>query len=244
MNRFKVYCILLSMVTYLGMSQEYDTRLVQEIIEKEQLDSTKINYQLLVSKKLPYNDSIAVVVVPISYEDYYNDGYCNYDCYIYMINTYTNTIQATYYEENCWTSDAIYLYEIEVDTGLFILNEKTRAFGIKTKYRNGSQPNPYWKTNLTLFIQKRSTLVNILDVQNYLYHGEWDTNCSGLFETENTIIIVDKTKKRNGFYNLKIKTTQFETVLYIDKKTNDCEEKNQNEKTTINVLTYNGTTYQ
>lgn len=133
------------------------------------------------------------------------------------------------------------LQSFTVDTGIYTLNEKTRAFAISANYRNGSQPNPSSNSDVSLYIKEGKTLKNILgQYQIYRSGGEWDTKCAGEFTAENSVIIVEKAKT-NNFANLKFKTENTETIA---KEINgECaEDKTKN--ITYKTLKFNKSVYK
>ena len=133
------------------------------------------------------------------------------------------------------------LSDITIDTGIYQLNEKERAFGIRVDYEGSSRPNPFNKTDLSLFVVQNNNLKRILS--NYPiteFHGEWDTNCAGEFEDINSVIDIDK-NKTNGFRNLTIKSKIEQTKNIATK--DDCVEKKTTKLSTIK-LKYNGKEYK
>lgn len=102
-------------------------------------------------------------------------------------------------------------------------------------------PNPYSSSDISLYYPEEKTLKKILDSYNLrTYSGEWNMNCSGEFEEENSVIIVDQTKT-NGFTNLKIKT---ESIKTVSKEINgECNES-KTSKISYKILKFNKSIYK
>ncbi|MNY28366.1 hypothetical protein D3C86_1623380 [compost metagenome] len=133
------------------------------------------------------------------------------------------------------------LSEITIDTGLYQLNEKDRAFGIRVSYSGSSKPNPYYYSDLSLFIVQNNLMKRIL--KNYQIDrasGEWDTRCAGEFEDIIGNIDLDK-NRTNGFKNLIIKSKIKHTKSFL--VDDNCEEK-VTTKNSIKYLKFNGKEYK
>ena len=218
--------------------------LFTKVISQLGLKETDVNEEFYVEKVLPNSKSQSVIVVPKyrkNEEDEYGNRYFELDAYIIVADNKTGKILYKYYEENAWTSDAVKLSSIIVDTGLYNLNGETRAFGIRVSYSGSSGPNPYSQTDLSLFIVGKKSLRRIL--KNYSiseYQGEWDMNCAGEFENTDGIIDID-TAKTNGFNNLIIKETIVKAKNTPVKE--DCIEKKSTKHST-KKLKFNGQEYK
>ena len=188
-----------------------DSTLLSKVLHQLDLKEDDIRQELLAQKILPYATTQSVIVIPKYVKDAagkFDPGFYELDAWIIIANNVSGAIMNKYEEPRAWTLDAIMLLSTEIDTGLYILNNQIRAFGIRVSYRNGSQPNPYSRTDLSLFTPSNNTLLKILN--NYTissFSGEWDTQCAGKFESIESVLIVDKKNSRNNFYTLIDKTT-------------------------------------
>ena len=92
-----------------------------------------------------------------------------------------------------------------------------------------------------MYYPEDKTLKKVLDGYNLRrYGGEWDMKCSGEFDEDNSVIIVDQVKT-NGFNNLKIKT---ESNHIISKKVNgECTE-DITSKISYKTLKFNKSVYK
>ncbi|MCD9854413.1 hypothetical protein LUD75_06835 [Epilithonimonas sp. JDS] len=235
--------LLLTFFFYHANAQE-NSRLLDNVLSQLKLNKKDIHEPLYREKVLPNKPSNTLMVIPkyrVNETDEYGNLYLELDAYIIIADNTSGKILYKYIEPNAWTSDAMALWDITIDTGLYQLNENTRAFGIRASYRNGSQPNPSHNTDLSLYIVQNNTLEQILN--NYKIDsagGEWDTKCAGEFEDSTGHIDIDK-NKTNGFKNLivKSKTTYTKSISIKD----DCVEK-VTHKNSTKILKYNGKTYQ
>lgn len=233
--------LLLSQVSF---SQIQDSILLNKVLNQLKIKTSEVNLELVAQKILPNSKDKTVLVIPkyiVNEQDEYRNFYFELDAYIVVANNETAEILYKIYQPNAWTSDAVMLTSIEIDTGLYNLNQQTRAFGMRVSYTGSSRPNPYYKTDLSLFITQNDILKQVLS--NFViseFHGEWDTNCVGDFESIKSSIDIDKVQS-NGFNNLIIRTTKTQTENILTNE--DCVEKNKIVKTTKKLI-YNATEYK
>lgn len=208
--------------------------LLNRVLNQLNLKETDILEELCAIKTIPYNKSHTILAIPkINKQeiDASNNNYYEFDLYIVIVSNKNGEIINKFFEESALTSDGIVLTSLEIDTGLYVLEKNIRAFGIRVNYSGSSGPNPYNKTDLSLFIKEKSTLKRVLE--NFPiseYQGEWNMNCSGEFETIESTIDIDKSKSYN-FFNLKIK--QKITNQINIKVKDDCIEKKKIKNKTI-----------
>lgn len=223
-----------------------DSILLKKVLVQLKIQESEINLELATDKVLPYAIDKTVLVIPkyIKIED---DGYGNIsfdlDAYIVIANTVTGEILYELYEPDAWTSDALRISSIEIDTRLYILNNTNRAFGVRVNYSGSSQVNPYNSTDFSLYIIEKNILKIVLE--NFRiseYHGEWDTRCTGKFEDINSVISIDKVQS-NDFNNLIIKSITLETISTPTPINDDCIEKIKT-KVKFKKLRYDGVEYK
>lgn len=215
-----------------------------QVLKQLNLKLSNIHEALYKEKKLPNKTSQTLVVIPkyrTNETDEEGHLFLELDAYIIIVDSSTGKILYKYIDESALTSDAMVLTDIDIDTGLYQLNENNRAFGIRVSYRGSSNPNPYSYTDLSLFIIQNNAVKRILN--NYQIDrssGEWDTRCAGEYEDIIGTIDMDK-NKTNGFRNIMIKNKITQTKSF---ETNDgCDEKVITKNTT-KYLKYNGKEYQ
>ncbi len=241
-RRFAFLLLLFFFVN--AYSQEQNEVLLNKVLTQLKLKKKDIHEPLYRSKVLPNKTSNSVLVIPkynVKETDEQGHDYFVFDAYIVVADNTTGKILSKFIEKEAWTSDAMVLSDITIDTGLYQLNEKDRAFGIRVDYRGSSNPNPYSNTDLSLFIVQNNAMKIIL--KNYQIDrssGEWDTRCAGEFEDTNGSIDIDKNKS-NGFKNLIIKSKIKYTKSFL--VNDNCEEKVIN-KNSIKYLKFNGREYK
>ncbi|AWK04892.1 hypothetical protein HYN56_11895 [Flavobacterium crocinum] len=210
------------------------------VLKQLKLQEKQINVQLFTEKILPYDKSKSVLVVP-KYATDIEEGSFTLDAYILVVDNATGKIISKCVELNAWTSDALILTSITIDTGLYHLNKSTRAFGVRVDYRTQSQPNPYSETNLSLYTVNKNVLKPVLHNYNiYRYRGEWDMKCNGEFEDNDSTIDIDKLQT-NNFNNLIVKTKITKTKNTF--KNEDCVSKETIKKETTKLI-FNGKEYK
>jgi hypothetical protein len=235
----KLTTLLLTIITLMLSAQEYDKGRYTKVLNQLKLSSTQIHNELYTEKKMPNAENSFIIVVPVLQGKLEVDGFSVKNTILITDNE--GIIKNKYVDPTEFGSDAIMLQSFTIDTGLYNLNSNIRAFGIAADYYGSSRPNPYSSSDISLFYPEGKTLKKVLDSYNLkTYSGEWDTNCSGEFESDASLIIVDQAKT-NGFANLKIKT---ESTKTISKEINgECKE-NKISKISYKTLKFNKSAYK
>lgn len=236
MNKYFFALLLFSF----QFSFSQDTDHLNAVLKQLKIKKSEINQQLYTEKVLPYDTNKSVLVIP-KYASEVSDDYFVADAYILVIDNSTGKILYKFIEPNAWTSDAIKLRYISIDTGLYLLNKTTRAFGVRANYQNDSQLNPYEETKLSLYIVNKNSLKHIL--KNYILlqsNGDWDRTCTGEFEKETSTIDMDKVQT-NNFNNIIVKTKTVKTKNTLKK--GDCIAKETIKKETSKLI-FNGKEYK
>lgn len=244
MKRPFVFILLMFLFVNVHSQTSKNDFLRNQVLKQLNLKMSNIHEEFYREKKLPNRPSQTLVVIPkYRTNETNNEGhiFLEMDAYIIIADSSTGKILYKYVEENAWTSDAMVLMDISIDTGLYQLNETNRAFGILVSYRGSSNPNPYSYTDLSLFIVQNQKMEMIL--HNYQLDrssGEWDTRCAGEREEISGIIDMDQNKS-NGFRNLKVKNKITQTKTF---NTDDGCDAKTTTKNSIKYLKYNGTEYK
>ncbi|MCD1118251.1 PA3715 family protein [Chryseobacterium turcicum] len=235
----KITTLLLLFIAFSLSAQVYDDARYDIILKQLKLSSSNVHNQLYTEKKMPNLEDSYIIVVPILLGKLEDDGFSVKNTI--LITDSQGRIKNKYIDNTEFGSDAIMLDSFVIDTGLYKLNSAIRAFGITANYRGSSKPNPYSSSDISLYYPEGKTLKKILDSYNLMtYSGEWDMNCSGEFEEDNSVIIVDQLRT-NGFANLKIK---IENIKTIGKEVNgECIE-NKTSKISYKTLKFNKSVYQ
>ena len=221
--------------------------LLKKVLKQLALQEKDVEKTLVAYKKLPYAKDKSVVVFP-KYVSKSDEMDYVFDAYIVVIDNLSGKILYKFYEHEAWVSDGLRLDEISIDTGLFILNNETRAFGVRVHFGNNSHGYPSSNTYLSLFVVENNTLKGVL--KNYTiasYHGEFGPTCSdGYREEMESVIDIDKQHQNNQFNDLVISGT-VTTTDYLKKKHSqddqDCDEKTKIVKKTVRMK-YDGRQYK
>ena len=219
-----------------------DELIIDTVISQLGFKKKNIKQNLICNKFLK-KDNETIFVLPEIVEE--GEEYFTLNTHIIIYNNDLQKITHKYFEShktNDWVSDAIRLDKLEIDTAPYLVNDVTRAFGVRVHYFGSSRVNPYYKQTLSLFVKENEKLKNIL--HNYSTEendGEWDGNCEGEFHSEKKTIIVND-DKTNGYFNFTVKNTitkskNFETEI------GDCD-YNEEIKRETSVLKFDGNKYK
>lgn len=235
----KTAAFLLLLMTFSLSAQQYDDARYGVVLKQLQLNSSEVHNELYIEKKMPNIDDSYIIIVPVLLGKLEADGFSVKNTI--LITDVQGKIKSKYIDDTEFGSDAIMLDSFTIDTGLYKLNSTIRAFGVTANYHGSSRPNPYSSSDISLYYPEGKTLKKVLDGYNLkTYSGEWDMNCSGEFDEDNSVIIVDQ-MKTNGFNNLKIKT---ESNHIISKEVNgECTE-DKTSKISYKTLKFNKSVYQ
>jgi len=198
MNRIFLVIILV-LVSNHSFAQPSD--LTFKVMDELSISIDDCEGSLFAEKILPNNQDLTVIVIPKigkKEEDMYT-----LDSYVVVVNNKTKKIQQLYFESyttSGWESDAVFIYDLTIDTAPYLVQENVRAFGVVLHTRSMSQPNPYSSNFISLFIANGDKLQNILkNYEIYSYGGETDMNCFAEMYSENKTLILSKNKTNNYF---------------------------------------------
>jgi hypothetical protein len=126
---------------------------------------------------------------------------------ILVWNIATKSIEKKYTKKAEWTSDAMYLAELKIDTGLYYLNKSTRAFGIRYSYGGSSRVNPFGSDSINLYYFKNNQIVEVLNnFELERSNGENNGDCANSsYETSKSIFILSD-KLTTKFNDIIVKT--------------------------------------
>ena len=217
--------------------------LVLYVLKEMDLAPLSVKTDLVVSKANPETSNEVVVVIPEIVDE--GEGYFELNSHIVIADDRSGKVTHQFFETNQtngWSSDAIQLREINLDTAPYRVTDDIRAFGIRVRHVGMSRVSQYQSETLSLFIKSGDKLEKILDKYPVkTLNGEWDGECSGEFTETDSILIVSE-QQSNGFNNIILKTRG----KTITDNVSDDGECNSNEKTETktSVLKYNGKEYK
>ncbi|KAA1244027.1 hypothetical protein [Aquimarina sp. RZ0] len=203
------------------------TDFIVSILSQLQIKPVEVYQELLVQKKMPYDSNSTIVVIPkIAKLDADGTSF-SLDSYILVVDSETAVIQQQFYESNAtngWSSDAVRLAEISIDTAKYMVTKDLRAFGVKLLFIGASKVNPYNYNSLSLFVPEKNGLRKILNAyETASFSGEWDTRCEGEFiSVDKKLIIQDE--QSYGYFDILVKAGMTTTIA-TEKSVDNCEEK-------------------
>jgi hypothetical protein len=218
------------------------------VIEQLNINPNRINF---ITNKEWGNSSNEIIIVfgEIEYdnsEDVVGDDY-GLTSHILIVNAITGKITYHYSEnskKNGWTSNAIFISEISIDTTLFKLTDSEVTFGIKSFFRSNSQPNPYSSTYLSLYTIKDGSIKKVL---NNLVLDE----SSGIVNVNTCYADIQTQKKditvleatTSGYHDIQIKNT-ISNSIFGPNSEGDCEDVEKSRVEKISILKYNTSEYK
>ncbi|RLK00448.1 PA3715 family protein [Tenacibaculum discolor] len=215
------------------------------VIDELNIDRSKLMPALQAFKILPNRPHEAIVVIPEIVEGSEEEHYFSLNTHIAYVNIENKQVLFHYFESaetNGWTSDAIMLTEIVIDTAPYTITENERAFGVKTHFVGSSRVNPYENESLSLFIIANNNLQKVLHNFEIIDNGgEWDGNCHGEFITEKRTLIISE-EKNNGYFDILVKHKIINNIAFEDEN-GDCKSKDTI-TTKTSVLKFDGKTYK
>ena len=157
-------------------------------------------------------------------------------------NTERATIVSRLFEPSALTEDAVRIGDIKLDTARYKLAADARAFGIRITRQGPSRPNPYSDETLTLYVPQGPKLAKVLDALEVAQdRGEWDTNCTGTFESiRGTLSVARDTS--NGYADLLLRESRALTRSTMQGE--ECVTRAMPWTFGTKVLRYNGTHYR
>jgi len=157
-------------------------------------------------------------------------------------NTERAKIVSRLLDEGALTEDAIRIAEIRLDTARYMLAPDARAFGLRVLYQGSSRANPYARETLTLYLPEGQKLAKVLDeLEMTVEHGEWDTNCTGTFETTRGTLSVMRSTS-NGLADLTLRRTRSGSRNLL--QGDECVTQERPALFSSTVLRYDGSVYR
>ena len=161
-------------------------------------------------KVIPNQKGKVIILVPViskRYAECGDDPCFDIDNNILVWNKTAKAIEIKYTKKAEWTSDAMCLDELNIDTGLYYLNKSTRAFGIRYSYYGSSRVNPFNSESINLYYINNNQMVEVLNdfLLNNL-NGETNGDCeNGSYETSKSVFIISD-KMTTKFNDITVKT--------------------------------------
>lgn len=195
-------------------------RPLKAILQQLNLNPDKCYWPFVSEQILPDNKLLAVWVIPVVTSMDEDGAGFTLAGHTILADAETGEIKSKYYEQNAWSSDAIQLTGIAIDTLNYRLSNHKVMFGISTASVCSSSVNPNGGISLRLFVQQGDTLLPIFGYVMREYNGENDGGAHGNSELEEhqTELVVTK-QANNDFYDFALLTnSRWDTVTNYNPK--------------------------
>ena len=187
---------------------------LKAILQQLNLNPDKCYWPFVSAQLLPDNKQLAAWVIPeVTSMDEDGAGF-TLAGHTILADAETGEIKSQYYEQNAWSSDALQLAGIAIDTLGYRLNDHKVMFGVRAQCTGSSAVNPGGDTSLRLFVQQGDVLLPIFSYTMKEYNGVNDGGANGNSELEEheTDLVVTK-QANNGFYDFALLTnSRWDTI--------------------------------
>ncbi len=199
-------------------------------------------------KPFPDSPDESIALITEANYEILNEEVYDLNCHLLIINNKTGKITHQYYEDaeqTGWSTDAIFIDYIAIDTTAYPLQKSHQAFAILVHYRGSSQPNPYNETQLSLYTKTNKSLKKVVD--NFTIYesvGEVNVNidtCSAHFERIERQLSMSP-EKTNSLNNILVTETKIHSNYQID-HTGDCNPKDSIVQIQTSMLKFNRKQY-
>ncbi|WP_269226781.1 hypothetical protein [Flavobacterium eburneipallidum] len=231
---------ILVVALFLFTSSFFGQELSDKDIIKNAIEFLKVKEKNLLSDKIclkviPNQKEKVIILLPVKTNLDPECDYCfDIDNNILVWNKSTKSIETKYTKKSEWSSDAMYLDELKIDTGLYYLNKNTRAFGIRYHYSGSSRVNPFGSNSINLYYFKNNKIIEVLnDFELEKYNGDSGGNggCKDAwFETSKSVFIISD-KLTTKFNDITVKTKLKDYSL-----DEDCEKEIIKKESTKNSI--------
>lgn len=212
-----------------------DKEIINKAIEFLKVKEKDVLSDKICLKVIPNQKGKVIILLPVKKNIDPECDYCfDIDNNILVWNKSTKAIETKYTKKAEWTSDAMYLAELNIDTGLYYLNKNTRAFGIRYSYSGSSRVNPFGSSSINLYYFKNSQIIEVLnnfELEKCFGDSGGISGCKDAwFETSKSVFIINN-KLTTKFNDIIVKTKLKDYSL-----DEDCEKeiiKKESTKTSI-----------
>lgn len=228
-------------------SQITEQSLIATAIRQLQLKLLKepSDLDIALHKVLPNNLEETIVVIPETVNE--ADDYYELNTHIFIVDNKTGQITNSYFESsktNGWTSDAIFIDDIVIDTTAYKLTPSKNAFGIIVRWRSGSRPNPYRQERISLYTKERDSLKKVLDMYP-IFEATGEANINACYAKFNKTAreLYESTCVTNGYYDILVDENISEEI-YQEDENGECNPKEKVISTQKTVLEFSNGTYK
>lgn len=199
-----------------------------------------LDTEMAACKVWPANPSQTLAVLPLPQPGSTDDDKV-YDVEVVLADSQSGKVIAHRFEKAAFTSDAVVLRGLALDTAPWRLTPQVLAFGVRAQHEAASRVSPFSQTTLSLYVIDGAALRKVLDrLATQTSSGQWDGNCAGSF-TDTTRAIAVGPPGQSGYATLVISET---AVTTTNKPTRgDCASRQSTAKRPHLSIEYDGTHY-
>jgi hypothetical protein len=162
MKNIVVVTLFLFTISFFGQESS-DKYIINKAIAFLKVKEKDLLSDKICLKVIPNQEEKVIILVPvITNRDPECEECFDIDNNIMVWNKASKLIETKYTKKAEWTSDAMYLAELVIDTGLYYLNKGTRAFGIRYSYSGSSSVNPFGSSSINLYYFKNNQIIEVL----------------------------------------------------------------------------------
>ncbi|WP_424245837.1 hypothetical protein Dip510_000773 [Elusimicrobium posterum] len=212
------FCVFITVTgySYAGVLENHTAHILQQIEVSEE----NFNKYLSSEKVLPDNTALSAVVI-VERPEGFDDTEDVYQYHILLVDNESGKVISSAAKEEPLVLDVTRLTDIIIDTAPYTVQKNNWAFGISISTTGSSRMTPFFETRMSLYIQKGSSLVKILDgFPIREEEGQMEGICAKYYDKTKRILIMSDNATK-GFKNITIK----ETFNHIETKSDEQEEE-------------------
>lgn len=215
-----------------------DEAFTDAILKQTRLDN--MPGQLADCKLLPQQPDRAVLLYQQAIEDPDNpEQAVAYRIHLFTADTQRSLMLDHYIDADEYTTDAVVLSNMSLDTAAYQLQPQLRALGVRIDYQGSSRVNPYNYTLLNLYnLGRHKKLLNNLRVN--LTRGENDGRCNADDHSRSSTVVILNTQ-HHVMADLRINSKEANEEYRQIK--DDCKQVKYSENNRSHILKFNGQTY-
>ncbi|WP_339810063.1 hypothetical protein [uncultured Imperialibacter sp.] len=208
------------------------------LFSKLNLQADSVKTSLIASKKHPLNDNVIWCFPLITEYD------CDRECWVadlfVVIATADEEIVTYSRFESALISDAVYPFDIWIDTAPFNVSVSHRAFGIRIELTTNSRAASYSGEEFLLMLERQDSIDQLfrIDSKTAVAYGGGECQETEVHKRE-SLFIIDKENVVNSHFSI-IENLKYQHFFL----TEDCEEGNKDTEQFKNVFVFEGGKYQ
>lgn len=196
--------------------------------------------ETVVCKVWPARSELTLIAVPLVRMA--EQDYGETDLELLVVEADTQRVVARRLEQHLLDWDAIYVSSLAFDTAHYWVAEGQLAFGVRVGRSGSSRANPYGESFLNLYLlegQQLRPVLSKLEMENS--GGEWDTNCTGVWNGRARTLAMGEQPGRFGYYDLLLR----EKASYsrAEARGDECVTVEENTRQQRYRLSYDGQRY-